>query len=87
MKKKYVWELNSWLGYCLKIYWSWTDYLPSFDVHTICKFYNKSWVQKCTAQFGTVLDNWGSFTMIYIQKFLDSDWLRVMQFLGNTMQK
>ena len=25
--------------------------------------------------------------IIYIQKFLDSDWLRVMQFLGNTMQK
>ena len=28
-----------------------------------------------------------TFIIIYIQKFLDSDWLRVMQFLGNTMQK
>ena len=25
--------------------------------------------------------------IIYIQKFLDSDWLRVMQFLEYTMQK
>ena len=28
-----------------------------------------------------------TYLIIYIQKFLDSDWLRVMQFLGNTMQK
>ena len=28
-----------------------------------------------------------SHLIIYIQKFLDPDWLRVMQFLGNTMQK
>ena len=25
--------------------------------------------------------------IIYMKKFLDSDWLRGMQFLGNTIQK
>ena len=28
-----------------------------------------------------------SLLIIYMKKFLDSDWLREMQFLGNTMQK
>ena len=28
-----------------------------------------------------------SEVIIYIQKFLDSDWIREMQFLGNVMQK